>query len=262
MSARRRPPKNKSSQKNSASNSVLPSFPKCYKKNSKPHKFCPGCGHPIVLKMLGQAIDELKIQNKSVFLIDIGCSLLAWDFYNIDTTQTHHGRTIPVALGFKRANPEAVVIAYLGDGGAYSIGMQHLVHATLRNENITTIVVNNMNYGMTGGQMAPTTITEQPPTTTAPFGRKEKYLGTPLKGPEMLEKIGVPGQYIARMSVDVPPQLKLTLKKALQHQMDKKGFSFVEALSYCPNNWKTNAAETIATLQKAKQEFPTYEKEL
>lgn len=235
-------------------------MPKCYKTDSKPHKFCPGCGHPIVLKCIGQAIDQLGIQNKSVFLIDIGCSLLAWNFFDIDTSQTHHGRTIPVATGFKRANPDAVVIAYLGDGGAYAIGMQHLIHATLRNEKITTIIVNNLNYGMTGGQMAPTTITNQPATTTAPFGRKEEFHGKSINGPEMLSAIANPNAMIARNAVDNPIQLQATIKKALEHQMSGKGFSFVEALSYCPNNWKSNAKETIAWLNQFKQQYPNFEK--
>lgn len=241
-------------------NQSTPAMPTCFKQSSKPHKFCPGCGHPIILKMLGQTIDELKIQDKTVFLIDIGCSLLAWNFFDIDTSQTHHGRTIPTALGFKRANPEAIVIAYLGDGGAYAIGMQHLIHATLRDENITVIVANNLNYGMTGGQMAPTTIPGQPETTTAPFGRDEKIFGSHLNGPEMVARLASSQAMVARAAVDNPLQLKLQIKKALEHQMSKKGFSFLEALSYCPNNWKTDAKATIEVLNKAKLTYPIYEK--
>ncbi len=239
---------------------MQPAFPKSYKQSSKPHNFCPGCGHPIVLKSIGFAVDELGIQDKTVFLIDIGCSLLAWDYFDIDTSQTHHGRTIPVATGFKRANPDAVVIAYLGDGGGYAIGMQHLIHATLRNENITTIIVNNLNYGMTGGQMAPTTVKDQPPTTTAPLGRDQKYHGTNLHAPEMLEGIAQKGALIGRYATDNQLQLQMVVKKALQHQIDGNGFSFVEALSYCPTNWKTDAPETIATLKNFKKEYPLYEK--
>lgn len=236
-----------------------PSFPKCYKTSSKPHKFCPGCGHPIALHQLGLTIDKLNIQDTSVFLIDIGCSLLAWDFFDIDTSQTHHGRTIPVATGFKRANPKATVIAYLGDGGGYAIGMQHLVHAAIRNENITTMIINNLNYGMTGGQMAPTTVEDQPPTTTAPFNRIPEFYGIPIKAPEMLSTIAGDGAYLARMSVSNPIQLGITLRKALAHQMEGKGFSFIEILSYCPNNWKTNAQETIAWLQKFEKDYPVFE---
>src|SRR4030066_13620 len=139
-------------------NMVEPRFPKYYKIESKPHKFCPGCGHPIVLKVLAQSIEELGIGEKTIFLVDIGCSLLAWDFFDLPTSQTHHGRTVPTAVGFKMANPEKMVIAYMGDGGAYAIGLQHTLTTCLRNDPITTIVVNNTLYGMTGGQLAPTTV--------------------------------------------------------------------------------------------------------
>ncbi len=239
---------------------VSPSFPHCYKVESKPHKFCPGCGHPIALHEIGMTVDNLKIQDKTLFLIDIGCSLLAWNFFDIDTSQTHHGRTIPTAVGFKRVRPESVVIAYLGDGGGYAIGMQHLIHAALRNENITVFVINNLNYGMTGGQMAPTTVENQPPTTTAPFSRVESYFGQPLRAPEMLQTVASKGAFIARSAVDNPIMLRTTISKAIQHQQNNKGFSFVEILSYCPNNWKTDAKETISWLQEFKKNYPLFEK--
>jgi 2-oxoglutarate ferredoxin oxidoreductase subunit beta len=124
-------------------------FPKCWKISSKPHNYCPGCGYPLLYKALGWNIDELKIQPRTFLGIDIGCALLAWDFFNIDTMQTHHGRTIPVAVGLKKARPEAVGIAVVGDGGAYAIGLQHLISARLRNDPITVIVINNSVYGMT-----------------------------------------------------------------------------------------------------------------
>ena len=236
-----------------------PRFPKSYKESSKPHPFCPGCGHPIALHELGMTIDDLKIQDSTAFLIDIGCSLLAWDFFDVDTSQTHHGRTIPVAVGFKRANPKSSVIAYLGDGGGYAIGMQHLVHAALRNDNITVMIINNLNYAMTGGQMAPTTLEDQPPTTTAPYSRFEDLLGDNILAPEMLSEIAADGAYIARMSTDNPLQLRQSLKKALIHQKDGNGFSFVEILSYCPLNWKTNAKETLSWLNKFKKDYPIFE---
>lgn len=219
-----------------------PSFPKCYKTESKPHKFCPGCGHPIVLKMLGQVIDELGIQDKSIFLVDIGCSLLAWDFYDLPTSQTHHGRTLPVAVGFKMAAPQKIVIAYVGDGGAYAIGLQHTITSCLRNDPITTIVVNNTLYAMTGGQMAPTTV-ENEKTTTSPAGKKEEEFRT-LQGPELLTGIANQGAYLARGSTDKPLVLKQYLKKAIDTQL-RGNFSLVESLSACPLNWKTDARETI-----------------
>ncbi|NTW04962.1 MAG: 2-oxoglutarate synthase, partial [Peptococcaceae bacterium] len=123
--------------------SVQSVMPKSWKIDTKPHKFCPGCGHGLVLRALGEAIDELGIQDKAVYGCDIGCSLLSWDFLNVDSVQTHHGRTTPVVTGLKRANPDLIGIAYMGDGGGYAIGSQHLVNAASRNEKITVILVNN-----------------------------------------------------------------------------------------------------------------------
>jgi 2-oxoglutarate ferredoxin oxidoreductase subunit beta len=229
-----------------------PNFPKCYKTESKPHKFCPGCGHPIVLKMLGQAIDELGIASKTIFLVDIGCSLLAWDFFDLPTSQTHHGRTVPVAIGFKMADPDKVVIAYVGDGGAYAIGLQHTVTACLRNDPITTIVVNNTLYAMTGGQMAPTTINEEV-TTTSPLGKKEEF--TTIQGPELLAKVTHEGAFLARGTTDKPLVLKQYLKKAIETQL-AGNFSLVESLSACPLNWKTDAKKTIERMKVLEKFYP------
>lgn len=226
-------------------------FPKCWKIDSKPHKFCPGCGHPITLKALSWAIDELGIQDKTALGLDIGCALLAWDFLEVDSFQTHHGRTIPVMIGFKMAAPERISIAYLGDGGAYAIGAQHLVNARMRGDNITVIVVNNTTYAMTGGQEAPTSLPNQI-TTTTPYGADSHF----LKGPEAMACMVETPAYIARGSVDNPLQLKLFLQRALEYQLGGKGFSFVEVLSFCPLNWRTNAKETLAFLNKMKKFFP------
>ena len=229
---------------------LLPPFPKIYKPESKPHKFCPGCGHPIVLKMLARAIEELKLEDKAIFLVDIGCSLLAWDYFDLPTTQTHHGRTVPVAVGLKMASPEKIVIAYVGDGGGYAIGLQHTVTSCLRNDPITTIVVNNTVYAMTGGQSAPTT-TDEEVTTTTPDG-KDNFLT--LKGPEMLKTIADPQAYLARGSTLNPLVLKEYLKKALQNQI-KGNFSLVESLSACPLNWKTNASQTVNRMKELQKAF-------
>jgi len=228
----------------------LPRFPKCYKAESKPHKFCPGCGHPIVLKMLGQVIDEMGIADKVVFMVDIGCSLLAWDYFDLPTTQTHHGRTVPTAVGFKLADPEKIVIAYVGDGGAYAIGLQHTLTTCLRNNPITTIVVNNTVYAMTGGQLAPTTVDNEI-TTTTPAGKTEF---TTLKGPELLKTIAGKEAYIARGTTDKPLVLKQYLKKAIETQI-QGNFSLVEAVSACPVNWKTDAPKTIQRIQELEKEF-------
>jgi 2-oxoglutarate/2-oxoacid ferredoxin oxidoreductase subunit beta len=224
-------------------------MPKSWHVESKPHKFCPGCGHGIVLKILGEVIDELEIQDRLVFGVDIGCSLLAWDFFDVDTVQTHHGRTNPVMVGMKRANPELLCIAYMGDGGGYAIGSQHLVNSAFRNEKIMAIVVNNCNYGMTGGQMSPTTLPGQK-TETSPYGRDPKETGNPTLGPEMVAAIASPGAYVARASVSNIKQLKRFMKKAVENQIAGNGFSFLEVISSCPTNWRTNAKQTWAFMEE------------
>ena len=228
---------------------VQPAMPKCWRMETKPHKFCPGCGHGLVLKALGQAIDELGIQNKIVLGCDIGCSLLGWDLFNVDTVQTHHGRTVPVITGIKRANADFIGIAYMGDGGGYAIGSQHLVNAASRNERITVLLVNNTQYGMTGGQMAPTTMPDQK-TETSPYGRDAEITGSPTQGPEMVAAISSDTAYVARGTVANPKQLKKYIKKALENQMAGNGFSFVEALALCPTNWRTNAVDTWKFLEE------------
>lgn len=233
---------------------LQPAMPKSWNVKNKPHKFCPGCGHGLVLKMLGEAIDELNIQDRVVFGCDIGCSLLSWDFFNVDSVQTHHGRTTPVITGIKRANPDIIGIAYMGDGGGYAIGAQHLVNAATRNEKVTVILVNNTNYGMTGGQMAPTTLPGQK-TQTTPYGRDVKEAGNPTLGPEMVAAIVKEGAYVARGSMANLRQLKKYLRKALENQIQGRGFSFVEALSSCPTNWRTNAEATWNFVEKDMAEF-------
>ena len=175
----------------------MDNLPKSWKKESLPHKFCPGCGQALALKILGYAIDELGIQDKAVYGTDIGCSLLSWNMFDVDTIQTHHGRATPTMVGLKHAKPEAVAIAFMGDGGGYAIGAQHLVNACLRDDKITVILINNDNYAMTGGQTAPTTLIGQK-STTAPAGRKVEVFGRPIHGPEMLKTIAADGAYIAR----------------------------------------------------------------
>ncbi|KJS16053.1 MAG: 2-oxoglutarate synthase [Peptococcaceae bacterium BRH_c4b] len=248
---------------------VKPLMPKCWRKESKPHKFCPGCGHGLALKALGMAIDELGIQDKVVFGCDMGCSLKAWDFFNVDIVQTHHGRTTPVITGLKRANPELIGIAYMGDGGGYAIGFQHLMNSAIRNEKIVAIIINNTNYGMTGGQLAPGTLPGQE-TETSPYKRKGdtplfganfgaeecpqlwdiNETGYPIQGPEMVTAIAKQGAYAARGTVANVRQLKDFIKKALRNQMDGNGFSFVEVLSTCPTNWRTDAKATLKYLEE------------
>ena len=228
-----------------------PRFPKCVKVSSKPSNFCPGCGHSITLKNLGFVLDELKAATETVFATDIGCSLLAWDYFDIDTVQTHHGRVTALASGLKRALPKSNIIAYMGDGGGYAIGLQYLIGAVRRDDPMMVILVNNTVYAMTGGQMAPTTIKGED-TTSSPggvFADEE-----PLQGPELLATLCHKDAYIARTSVDNQVQLQNYLKKAFATQ--KSGhFAFVEVLSYCPTNWKTDAKRTIDFLDHLKQTY-------
>lgn len=223
-------------------------FPKCARLESKPHLFCPGCGHPEVLKALGFAIDELGLQPKLALGVDIGCSLLAWDYFNLDTIETHHGRTIPTMVGFKRANPDAVCVAYVGDGGAYAIGLSHLVNAAIRDENILVIVVNNALYAMTGGQESPTTLPGMK-VKTAPCGADQHF----IRAPEIIRNVN-PTAFVARGITTIQVQLRQLFKKALQHQLDGKGFAFVEVLSQCPLNW--------GTIEKPQETFDFLEKTL
>lgn len=227
-----------------------PVMPQSWRVDTKPHKFCPGCGHGLVLKCLGQAIDELEIQGKVVYGCDIGCSLLSWDFFNLDTVQTHHGRTTPVMTGIKRARPELICIAYMGDGGGYSIGAQHLVSAAARNEKITVVLANNTQYAMTGGQMAPTTLMGQK-TKTTPYGRDKEVNGFPIKVCEMLTPLDG-SAYVARVAVHNPKAIvraKKAIKKAFEVQINGLGFSLVEVLSTCPTNWGLSPVESVNWLE-------------
>lgn len=230
-----------------------PKMPKSLNETSKPSNFCPGCGHSLVLKTLGGVIDDLDIAQKTVFATDIGCSLLAWDYFNVDTVQSHHGRGGTIATGLKKALPKSVVIAYMGDGGGYAIGLHHLIHLAKRNEPVTVILVNNTLFAMTGGQKAPTTISGEETESTPAGMFTEK---TPLFGPELLKNVVSPGAFLARGSVDNLPDLKQIITKAIKNQTEKNNFSFIEILSYCPINWKTDARGTIDFLDKLKRVYP------
>ena len=224
-------------------------IPHTINENTKPDKFCPGCGHSIVLKTLGELILEMDLKSKTLIGLDIGCSLLAWDYFNIKSLQTHHGRTIPVMSGYKKVVPDKVGIAYVGDGGAYAIGLQSLMHAANRNDAITVIVINNTLYGMTGGQMAPTTLAGEK-TDTTPEGRKIAEKGNSFHGPEILSRIDNKKMYLARTICTQPKLVKMYLKKAIENQIGNKSFSLVEILSMCPTNWRKNAKECINYLEK------------
>jgi 2-oxoglutarate/2-oxoacid ferredoxin oxidoreductase subunit beta len=231
-----------------------PRFPKCVKQESKPSNFCPGCGHSMILKTLGFALDDLKIAGKTVFVTDIGCSLLSWDYFDVDTFQSHHGRAAVTATGVKRALPKSTVIAYMGDGGGYAIGLHHLIHVAKRNESMTVILVNNTVFAMTGGQMAPTTIPGEI-TETTPSG---KFIEEdPFFGPELLAGVVKPGAFVARASVDNLPQVKNYIERAIENQNKNHAFSFVEILSVCPINWKKDAKGSMEYLDDLKNIYKT-----
>ena len=237
---------------------VTPDIAKAQNPEAGASKFCPGCGHGMILKTLAHTIDDLNLQEKAVFGCDIGCSLLSWNYMNVDTVQTHHGRTTPVIYGVTRANPGTIGIAYMGDGGGLAIGSQHLVNAAVRGENMLIVLANNTNYGMTGGQMAPTTMPGQK-TETTPYGRDCEVTGKPAKGAEMVASIVDSNKaYVARATVSNLRKLRQTFTKALNN-VEKGGFSFVEVLSICPLNWRTNNEGTWDRLKTMEEFFEVKE---
>jgi 2-oxoglutarate ferredoxin oxidoreductase subunit beta len=229
-----------------------PMMPDSYKESSKPSNFCPGCGHSLILKNLGFTIDRLKLAKKTVFTTDIGCSLLAWDFFDIDTIQSHHGRAVSTAVGVKKALPKSNVIAYMGDGGGYAIGLHHLIHAAKRNEPLAVILVNNTVFAMTGGQKAPTTLNHEITETTPEGHFTEKE---PIFGPELLAQVAAPDAYLARAAVSNLPQLKLSLEKVFEVSA-AGNFAFLEILSYCPVNWKKDAKGCFDFMEELKKIYP------
>lgn len=216
-----------------------------------PTHYCPGCHHGIIHRLVAEVMDELDIQEKTIGVAPVGCSVLAYDYFDCDMQEAAHGRAPAVATGIKRVHPEAVVFTYQGDGDLAAIGCAEIVHAAARGEKITTIFVNNAIYGMTGGQMAPTTLVSQF-TTTSPYGRNPQTAGIPIRVSEMLATLdGV--CFIARVAVNNPVnmnQAKKAIKKAFEIQISGKGFALVEILSTCPTNWGMNPIEANSWLEK------------
>jgi len=215
-----------------------------------PLHYCPGCTHGIIHRLVAEAIDELGIQGKTIGIAPVGCAVFAYNYFNTDMMEAAHGRAPAVATGCKRVNPDNIVFTYQGDGDLASIGAAEITHAATRGENITVIFVNNAIYGMTGGQMAPTTLPGQV-TTTSPYGRDPALCGYPIRVSEMLATLDGPG-YIARCSVhDVKHIMdaKKCIKKAFETQIAKKGFSMVEVLSACPTNWGMTPREALNWLE-------------
>jgi 2-oxoglutarate ferredoxin oxidoreductase subunit beta len=208
--------------------------------------YCPGCGHGIIHRLIAEVIDELDVREKTVVVAPVGCAVLLYNYFNLDSYEAAHGRAPAIATGCKRVHPELIVFTYQGDGDLAAIGTAEIVHAAARGEKITTVFVNNAIYGMTAGQMAPTTLIGQK-TTTTPDGRAADRAGYPIRICEMLATLEGTA-YVARTSVSSPKnviQTKRAIKKAFETQIKRLGFSLVEVLSQCPTNWHMAPVESI-----------------
>jgi 2-oxoglutarate/2-oxoacid ferredoxin oxidoreductase subunit beta len=203
--------------------------------------FCPGCHHGGIHRLVAEALDEFNIRDKTIGCASVGCSVFLYSYFDIDVVESPHGRAPAVATGVKRARPDRIVFTYQGDGDLAAIGTSEIIHAANRGEDITVIFVNNTTYGMTGGQMAPTTMPGQR-TSTSPYGRDINNDGAPFKMAELLSNLdGV--AFSARVAINNPKnvlQAKKLIKTAFRYQVENKGFSFIEALSACPTNWGMN----------------------
>ena len=212
--------------------------------------YCPGCTHGIIHRLVAEAIDELSIEGRTIGVAPVGCAVMAYNYFACDMVEAAHGRAPAVATGLRRALPDSVVFTYQGDGDLAAIGTAETVHAATRGENITVIFVNNCIYGMTGGQMAPTTLPGQI-TQTTPYGRDTATAGFPIRMCEMLSTLD--GVALAqRVTVDSVPHVKeakKAIQKAFQNQLDHKGFSIVEVLSTCPTNWGLTPIEAMQWLR-------------
>jgi len=212
--------------------------------------YCPGCTHGIIHRLVAECVDEMNMRENTIGICPVGCSVLAYDYFNFDMLEAGHGRAPAIATGIKRIMPDRCLITYQGDGDLASIGMAEIVHASARGEKITVIFVNNTVYGMTGGQMAPTTLLGQV-TTTSPYGRKKEEAGYPIKMAELLAT-NEGSAYISRVAVNNPANVikaKKSIKKALQTQMKGLGFSMVEVLSTCPTNWGLGPIDSLKWLE-------------
>lgn len=216
-----------------------------------PTHYCPGCGHGITHRLLAEVIDELGIREQTVGVAPVGCSVLMYNYLNLDMFEAAHGRAPAIATGYKRVRPDLCVFAYQGDGDLAAIGTAETVHTAARGENITTIFINNAIYGMTGGQLAPTSLVGQR-TTTTPAGRLTECSGYPIKISEMLATLDGPA-YIARVAVCGPKYIakaKQAIRKAFETQLKELGYSLVEVLSPCPVNWHMTPSESTKWLEE------------
>ena len=213
--------------------------------------YCPGCTHGIVHRLVAEALDELGVRDRAVAIASVGCSVFSYNYFNCDAIQSAHGRAPAVATGVKRACPESIVFTYQGDGDLAAIGTAETVHSAARGENITVIFINNAIYGMTGGQMAPTSLPGQV-TQTSPYGRDTSTVGFPIKVCEMLSQVDG-ATYLERVAVNNVKNVmaaKKAIKKAFQNQIDGKGFSLIEVLSTCPTNWGLTPEKSLKWLEE------------
>lgn len=208
--------------------------------------YCPGCTHGIVHRLIAEAIDELGIRERTVGIAPVGCAVLAYNYFDCDFQEAAHGRAPAMATGIKRTRPDLIVFTYQGDGDLASIGMSEIIHAANRGEKFTTIFINNAIYGMTGGQMAPTTMPGQR-ATTAPTGRDTDQTGMPMRMANLLGELVTPA-YVTRQAVLNPKQVnkaKKAIKKAFEYQVEGRCFSFVEVVSTCPTNWGLTPLDSL-----------------
>lgn len=215
-----------------------------------PTHYCPGCTHGVIHKLVAECLVELGLQDKAIGVAPVGCSVLAYKYFNCDMFEAAHGRAPAVATGVKRSQPDKFVFTYQGDGDLASIGTAEIVHAAHRGEKISTIFVNNAIYGMTGGQMAPTSLVGQK-TATSPYGRDEAWSGRPIRMAELLSTIHG-AKFVERVSVDSPANIrkaKAAIKKCFQVQLDGLGFGIVEVLSTCPTNWGLHPVDALQWLR-------------
>src|SRR6056297_586695 len=212
----------------------------------KEFTYCPGCLHGVAHRLVAEVLDELEMREKTLMVAPVGCSVFAYQFFNVDGTVAPHGRATALATGMKRAKPDNIVFTYQGDGDLAAIGTAETIHTANRGEKVTTIFINNAIYGMTGGQMAPTTL-EGMKTTTSPYGRDVKDMGYPVHVCELLEKLnGV--AYLERVALFTPQQIqraKKAIKKAFTAQQKGLGYSLVEIVSTCPTNWGQTPLESV-----------------
>jgi len=214
--------------------------------SEQPTHYCPGCTHGVIHRLVAEVIDELGVRGRTVGIAPVGCAVLAYNYFTFDFQEAAHGRAPAMATGIKRVRPDLIVFTYQGDGDLASIGMGEIIHAANRGEKFTTIFVNNAVYGMTGGQMAPTTMPGQR-TTTSTSGRDVDEVGMPIKMAELLSALETPG-YIARQTVIRPKYIvraKKAIKKAFTYQLEGRCFSLVELVSTCPTNWGLTPEEAV-----------------